>query len=97
MEADFIVVGRRHERPGLERLGLGSVSAEVSRRAPCSVVIARVADYADHEKTIEIEAAPAHGDPASIVPSAPVHARRKRFSCYDANIIPTGTPRAQVR
>ena len=23
VEADFIVVGRRHERPGLERLGLG--------------------------------------------------------------------------
>lgn len=96
LEADFIVVGR-HERRGLERLGLGSVSAEVSRKAPCSVVIARVSDYEDREKTAQVEAAPAHGDPASILPSAPARSRPKRFSFYDANVIPTGIPRGQVR
>ena len=96
VEADFIVVGK-HERRGLERLGLGSVSAEVSRHAPCSVVIARTADYEDREKTIPIDGAPAHGAPASIVPSAPVRPRPKRFSFYDANVVPTGIPRGEVR
>jgi len=96
VEADFVVVGR-HERRGLERLGLGSVSAEVSRSAPCTVVIARDSDYDGREKTAAIEAAPANGEPASIVPSAPVRSRRKRFSFYDANIVPTGIPRGAVR
>ncbi len=96
VEADFIVVGAR-ERHGVDRLRVGSVTAEVSRRAPCSVVIARAPDYDTREKTVAIEEAPAHGEPSSFAPSPPVRGRPNRSSFYDANIVPTGIPRREVR
>jgi nucleotide-binding universal stress UspA family protein len=49
VEADVIVLGTR-EKKGLTRLFLGSVSTAVFRKAPCSVLVARVADYAGLEK-----------------------------------------------
>jgi nucleotide-binding universal stress UspA family protein len=38
LEADLVVVGR-HSRGPLRRLVLGSVSADVVRRAPCDVLV----------------------------------------------------------
>jgi nucleotide-binding universal stress UspA family protein len=95
-EADFIVVGT-HERAGLERLALGSVSADVSRRAHCSVVIARYPDYEGREKTATIEAPLAPGQAPMIRASAPARQQTRRFSFYNANLIPTGIPRGEVR
>lgn len=40
LDADLVVVGT-HDRKGLKRLVLGSVAEQVSRKAPCAVLIAR--------------------------------------------------------
>ena len=96
VEADFIVVGT-HERAGLERLALGSVSSEVSRRAPCTVVIAREADYEGRDKTAEIDAPLPRGQNPRVSSSGPIGHRPRRFALHDANVIPTGIPPHQVR
>lgn len=54
VDADVIVVGT-HGRRGLKRIVLGSVAAEVVRRAPCGVFVIRPRDFADGEKLPEIQ------------------------------------------
>lgn len=54
VEADVIVVGT-HGRRGLQRFVLGSVAAEVVRRAPCGVFVIRPRDFARGEKVPEIQ------------------------------------------
>ena len=95
LEADLIIVGSR-EKKALERLMLGSVSTEVFRRAPCSVLVARSTDYAGTEKSAAVDPPLAPGQS----PRPPVHLVRYRsrpFSTYDASLFPTGIPRKQVR
>jgi hypothetical protein len=98
LEADLVIVGT-HERSGLGRFALGPVSSEVFRQARCSVLVARPSDYEGTEKTLAImPAAEATGAEARpIRPSPVVRYRSRPFSTYDANIIPTGIPRDQVR
>ncbi len=47
MKADFLVVGT-HGRLGFSRAVLGSVAERVARYAPCTVVIAKSAEAAEH-------------------------------------------------
>lgn len=94
VSAELIVLGTR-ERKGLARLFLGSVSTEVFRKAPCSVLVARHADYTGLEKAPEIEPALAEGAP-SMMPVKPFRYRSRPFSTYSANLFPTGIPRKQV-
>ncbi|MGH9558597.1 MAG: universal stress protein [Bryobacteraceae bacterium] len=49
--ADFILVGS-HNKSGLARMFLGSVSGSVVRNAPCSVVVARTAASPDTPRRI---------------------------------------------
>ena len=95
-EADLIVVGTR-EKNRLERLVLGSVSSRVFRSAPCSVLVARPADYAGTEKSASIDAPLAAGQSPMIRAAAPVRYRSLPFSSYNANLFPTGIPRKTVR
>lgn len=96
-EADFIVVGT-HDARGLERLAFGSVSSAVMKRAPCSVLVVRDADYEGLEKSAVIEPPLEAGQPAMTTsPSPPVRRRERRFSTYSANVVPTGIPRREVR
>lgn len=96
LTADLIVVGA-NERSRLERLVLGSVSSEVFKRAPCSVLVARPVDYSGLEKTPEIAAPPAPGQASTLRPHAVVRYRSTPFSTYNANLFPNGIPREQVR
>lgn len=95
LEADLIIVGSR-EKNALERLMLGSVSTEVFRRAPCSVLVARSSDYSGMERSAAIEPPLAPGQ-SPLPPVQVIRYRSRPFSMYDANLFPTGIPRKQVR
>jgi nucleotide-binding universal stress UspA family protein len=97
LEADLIVLGT-HERRGLERLVLGSVSSEVFRHAPCSVLVSRAPDYVGKEKTPSIAPPLAEGESPMIRATGGfVRYRSLPFSTYNASLFPTGIPRKQVR
>lgn len=95
VSADLIVLGTR-EKKGLARLLLGSVSTEVFRTAPCSVLVARHADYEGLEKTPDVQPPLAEGQ-AAMLPVRPFRHRSRPFSNYNANLFPTGISRKQVR
>ncbi len=52
VQADLIVVGT-HDRKGIQRLVLGSVAEQVTKKAQCAVLVARAKDY--HSNVPEIE------------------------------------------
>ena len=95
-EADLIVVGT-NEKTGIGRLVLGSVSSEVFRKAPCSVLVARSSHYAGQPKTPEVEPPLAENQPAMTRGTALIRYRSTPFSTYSASLFPTGIPRKQVR
>ncbi len=94
VSADLIVLGTR-EKKGLTRLFLGSVSTVV-REAPCSVLVARVADYGGLEKAQEIEPALTAGQGTMKTTRPVMRHRSQPFATYNANLFPTGIPRKQV-
>jgi nucleotide-binding universal stress UspA family protein len=95
VDADVIILGTR-EKKGLTRLFLGSVSSDVFKKAPCSVLVARKADYAGTEKTPEVEPPLAPGE-RPMIRANTFRYRSRPFSTYNANLFPTGIPRNQVR
>ena len=95
-EADLIVVGT-NEKSGLGRLVLGSVSSEVFRNAPCSVLVARASHYFGQPKTPEVEPPLAENQSPMTRGTALIRYRSKPFSTYSASLFPTGIPRKQVR
>ena len=95
VSADLIVLGTR-EKKGLTRLFLGSVSTAVFREAPCSVLVARVADYGGLEKAPEIEPALTAGQGTMKTTRPVMRYRSQPFATYNANLFPTGIPRKQV-
>ncbi len=95
LTADLIVVGT-NDRSGLARIVIGSVASEIFRRAPCSVLVARSADYAGLEKTPTIDPPLAPGQSPMRSPTV-IRYRSVPFSTYNANLFPTGIPRKQVR
>lgn len=96
VEADLIVVGT-HDRTGLQRLMLGSVSSEVFRTAPCSVLVARPADYSDRSKSPSIAPPLAPGQAPAVRGAPLVRHRSRPFATFNASIFPTGIPLKQVR
>lgn len=52
LQADFVVIGT-HSRTGLSRLVLGSVAEQVTRKAPCPVLVARPKTSDDEVPEIE--------------------------------------------
>jgi hypothetical protein len=76
---------------------LGSVSSEVFRRAPCSVLVSRAADYTGQEKSPSIAPPLGPGEAAMIRSPGVVRYRSTPFSTYNASLFPTGIPRKQVR
>lgn len=54
VDAEVIVIGT-HARRGIDRMILGSVAAEVVKRAPCGVFVVRPRDFLDGKKLPEIE------------------------------------------
>jgi nucleotide-binding universal stress UspA family protein len=54
LDADLIVLGT-HERHGLSRVLLGSVTSEVVQRAPCGVFVIRPREFLLGEKVPEVE------------------------------------------
>lgn len=95
-EADLIVVGT-NEKTGIGRLVLGSVSSEVFRHAPCSVLVARPTHYSGQHKTPAVEPPLADNQSPITRGTAIVRYRSKPFSTYSASLFPTGIPRKQVR
>lgn len=95
-EADLIVVGT-NEKSGIGRLVLGSVSSEVFRRAPCSVLVARAVHYSGQSKTPAVEPPLAENQGAMTRGTAIIRYRSTPFATYSANLFPTGIPRKQVR
>ena len=59
-EADIILVGT-HGRGTVAKLVIGSVAEEVTKRAPCSVLVARPADFTGTQKSPTITPAPEPG------------------------------------
>jgi nucleotide-binding universal stress UspA family protein len=96
VEADVIVLGT-HERKGVARLVLGSVSSEVFRNAPCSVLVARATDFSGIEKTPDVEPPLAEGQAPMRPAGRLVRYRSQPFSVYNANLFPTGISRKAVR
>ncbi len=95
-EADLIVVGT-NEKSGIGRLVLGSVSSEVFRHAPCSVLVARPTYYSGQHKTPAVEPPLAENQSPMTRGTALIRYRSKPFSTYSASLFPTGIPRKQVR
>jgi nucleotide-binding universal stress UspA family protein len=54
IDAEVIVIGT-HARRGLDRMILGSVAAEVVKRAPCGVFVVRPRDFLDGERLPQIQ------------------------------------------
>jgi nucleotide-binding universal stress UspA family protein len=96
LEANVVVVGT-HGRRAVERALLGSVSSEVFRKAPCSVLVARAAEYAGRARSPSVAPPLEEGQAPMIRATGLVRYRSVPFSTYNANLFPTGIPRKQVR
>lgn len=96
VEADMIVVGT-HDRHGLERIAFGSTAAEVMRRAPCTVVVAREPHYEQLTKPAHVQPPLQPGQHPRVRNAGPIGFREQRLAFYDSNVIPTGIPQRDVR
>jgi nucleotide-binding universal stress UspA family protein len=92
--ADLILLGT-HGRTGVAKLVLGSVAEQVLHRSPCSVFIARPADFEGRDRSPAIEPSPEAGH-RPFRPHPPRYHSSVTFSSYDANLIPTGISRKTV-
>jgi nucleotide-binding universal stress UspA family protein len=90
VEADLILVGT-HGRGPVARLVIGSVAEAVTKRAPCSVLIARATDFTNTHKSPAIGPAPEAGHK----PYYPHPAGRRSvdFVSFQPGAYATGAPR----
>jgi len=87
VEADLILVGT-HARGPVARLVIGSVADEVTKRAPCSVLVARPTDFSGTHKTPTISPAPEPGH-KSFHPH-PAGRRSVDFASFSSGVNSTG-------
>ena len=87
-EANLILLGT-HGRKGVAKLVLGSVAEQVLHRSPCSVLIARPADFDGRTKSPTIAPSPEQGH-KPFRPHPPRYHSSVVFGSYDASVSPTG-------
>jgi len=93
-EADLLLLGT-HGRKGVAKLVLGSVAEKVLHKSPCSVLVARPADFEGRAKTPVIAPSPEAGH-KPFRPHPPRYHSSVDFGSYDTEVIPTGVSREDV-
>lgn len=87
VEADLLLVGT-HARGAVAKMVLGSVAEAVMKHAPCSVLVARPADFSTRHKSPSISPAPEQGHHA--YHPHPAARRSIAFASYAPGLHNTG-------